>query len=128
MANVFVSHRGTDAKEAERLSNELVKAGHKVWLDSWKIDVGDSIVQRINEGLEGSTYLVLCYSSSGVLSPWMGREWMSFLAGQLNGKDVKLLPAMLTSGEPPAILDDIKYADLVKDWDKGVSDLLRAIK
>jgi hypothetical protein len=58
----------------------------------------------------------------------MGREWMSFLAAQLNGKDVKLLPVRLTGGEPPVILEDVKYADLVKDWDKGVSDLLRAIK
>jgi hypothetical protein len=128
MANVFISHRSADAKEAERLANELVKAGHRVWLDRWKIDVGDSIVQRINEGLEGSTYLILCYSSSGVLSPWTGQEWMSFLAGQLNGKDAKLLPARLTGGEPPAILEGTKYADMVKDWDKGVADLLRAIK
>jgi hypothetical protein len=82
----------------------------------------------MNEGLEGSTFLVLCYSSSGVSSPWMSREWMAALARQLNGHNVRVLPVRLTGGQPPAILDDIRYADLVGDWSQGVIDLLEAIK
>jgi hypothetical protein len=90
--------------------------------------LGDSIVERINEGLEGSTYVVVCYSSSGVTAPWMSREWMSVLARQLNGNGVKLLPVILTGGNPPAILADMKYADLVKDWQQGVAQLLYTIR
>ena len=128
MANVFVSHRGVDTSEAERLANEIRDAHHDVWLDEWKIDIGDSVVGRITEGLEGAAYVVLCYSSSGVMSTWMSREWMSALALQLEGDGVKLLPVRLTGGEPPAILADIKFADLVSDWGRGMSQLLRAIK
>jgi hypothetical protein len=128
MANVFMSHRGSDTQEAERLAVEIRNAGHQVWLDVWEINVGDSIVERINAGLEGATYLVLCYSSSGVTSPWMSREWMSALARQLNGYGVKILPVLLTGGEPPAILADVKYADLVTDWTQGVSELLQAMR
>lgn len=127
MANVFISHRGSDLPEAERLAAEIRNAGHDVWLDKWKIQLGDSIVERINEGLEGATYVIICYSASGVMSPWMGREWMSVLARQLNGHGVKLLPVLLTGGEPPAILSDLKYADLVSDWSIGVNEILRAI-
>jgi hypothetical protein len=128
MANVFISHRGGDSKEAEQLANEVRKAGHKVWIDTWEINVGDSIIEKMNEGLEGAIYLVLCYSSSGVLSPWMGREWMSALTRQLDGRGVKILPVRLTGGDPPAIIADIRYADLVKDWAKGVAELLKAIR
>jgi hypothetical protein len=53
---------------------------------------------------------------------------MSTLARQLNGHNVKILPIRLTGGQPPAILADIKYLDLMKDWNRGVSELLRAIK
>lgn len=127
MANVFISHRKFDRDHAERLARELVTAGHEAWFDEWKIDIGDSVVERINEGLTGSTYLVVCFSVAGD-SPWMGREWMSTLARQLSGHGVKLLPAVLTGGAPPAILADMKYADLSKDWSKGVSELLRAIR
>jgi len=128
MANIFISHRKSDDREAERLAVEIRNAGHEVWLDEWNIDLGDSIIERMNEGLTGSAYVVLCYSSSGVMSPWMSREWMSALARQLDGYGVKILPVRLTGGDPPAILADIKYADLVKDWPKGVAQLLRAIR
>ena len=128
MANVFISHRKQDSRRAERLASEIRNVGHNVWLDEWKISVGDSIIERINEGLEGASYLVLCYSSSGVRSPWMGREWMSALARQLNGHNVRILPVLLTGGQAPAILQDVKYADLVRDWSGGLNELLRAIK
>lgn len=42
--------------------------------------------------------------------------------------EAKLLPVRLTGGDPPAILADIKYADLVTSWTRGVADLLRAIR
>ena len=58
----------------------------------------------------------------------MGREWMSALARQLNGHGIKLLPVLLTGGEPPAILADVKYADLVKNWSRGIAELLRATR
>lgn len=36
--------------------------------DDWDINVGDSIVEEINKGLEGANRFMLCYSSSGVTS------------------------------------------------------------
>jgi hypothetical protein len=128
MANVFISHRRSDVPQAERLANEIRDAGHQVWFDEWDINLGDSVVGKMNEGLEGAAYVIVCYSSSGVTSEWMSREWMSALARQLNGHGVKLLPVLLTGGEPPAILADLQYADLVKDWEQGVAKLLRAIR
>jgi hypothetical protein len=128
MANVFISHRVQDLAEAERLSREVEAAGHKVWLDEWEIGIGDSIVGEIQKGLQGSTYVVLCFSAAGVMSPWISREWMSTLARQLQGHPVKIRPVRLTGGEPPAILADLKYADLVADWTSGIASLLAAIK
>ncbi len=127
MANVFISHRGADADLAEKLSRDVLAAGHAVWLDSWEINTGDQIVGRMNQGLSGSTYLVLCYSSAG-MAPWMDIEWMSALARQLNGDGVKVLPVMLSGRDVPAILAGTKYADMITNWQRGLSELLRAIK
>jgi hypothetical protein len=127
LANLFICHRKADSPAAERLARELEGAGHVVWFDEWKIDVGDSIVERISEGLEGSHYVVLGYSATG-MSEWVNREWQSTLARQLSGHAVKLLPVLLSGGRVPAILADIKYADLVMDWDSGVQALIGAIR
>ena len=128
MANVFISYRRDDVREAEKLANEIRAAGHQVWLDEWNINLGDSIVGQINEGLEAANYVVICYSSSGVSSQWMSREWMSVLARQLNGHGIKLVPVRLTGGTPPAILADILYVDLIKDWSGGITRLLGVIR
>jgi TIR domain len=65
MSNVFISHRKSDVYEAERLAQEIQNAKHQVWLDEWDIALGDSIVECINTGLEGASYVVVCYSSYG---------------------------------------------------------------
>jgi len=127
MATVFVSHRKLDSAAAERLAKDLRDRGHAVWVDTWKINVGHSIVEQIDEGLSSVSYLVLCYSDAGVISPWMSREWMSALARQLDGANVRLLPVRLTGGSPPAILADIKYADLAASWSTGLDALCAAI-
>jgi hypothetical protein len=127
-STVFISHRSADSGDAERLAADLKARGHKVWLDVWEIAVGDSITQKINDGLEGSVFLILCLSEQGVLSPWMSREWLSGLARQLNGGNVKILPLRLTGGSPPAILADIKFADAVKDYATAFGELVGAIE
>jgi hypothetical protein len=126
--NVFVSHRGADGDVAERIAAEIRDVGHDVWLDRWEIDVGDSVVGEIDQGLAAADYLVLCCSARGTDTPWISREWMVTLHRQLEGKGVKLLPAILDGGALPAILDDIKPANLARDWSAGMAELLRAIR
>lgn len=128
MAKVFISHRTADMALATRLAKELEAAGHTVWLDDWEIGIGDSIIGKMNEGLRDAQYLVLCYSPLGVSSPWTAEEWESFRTRQLNGQNVKLLPVNLSGGDPPAILEHLKSADLVRDWTAGVKQLLKAIR
>lgn len=127
MPNVFLCHRKSDASLATSLATELKNAGHAVWFDEWVIGVGDFIVAEIDKGLTGTSYLILCYSALGS-SDWTDREWHSALHRQLSGHAVKILPVRLSGGVPPAILADIKYADLVTDWKTGVQQLLKALK
>jgi TIR domain len=129
MANVFLCHRSPDKPLVRRLALELESAGHNIWFDELEIGVGDSITQKINEGLEGSNYVVVCFSSADNLSAWMSREWLATLHRQLDGACVKLLPARVSGDGPlPAIVSDLRYANLVKDWQGGLQELLRAIR
>lgn len=128
MAGAFVSHRTQDIAAAERLARDLRSRGHRTWLDQWEVDLGDSIVGKINAGLASATHLILCYSDADVLAPWTSREWMSALARQLSGEKIRIIPARLSGTERPAILADIKYADLVADWDTGIAALDKALR
>jgi hypothetical protein len=127
VAAVFISYRTPDRAQAAALKADLEKCGHTVWMDTEKVQVGDSVVGKIDEGLAGLDYLVLCYSSAG-RSAYTDQEWTSTLHRQLSGHPVKILPARLTGGDPPAILAGTRHADLVKDWAQGVADLCAAIR
>ena len=110
---VFISHRSLDLVEAERLASELAARGHPVWLDSNQLAVGDSIVEKMNAGLDSSVYLVLCLLRSALTRPGpLESGCLLSLARQMNGANVKVIPAKLPNGIVPAILADIKYADL----------------
>lgn len=127
MASVFLCHRKIDSEKVAHLGRIIGDAGHDVWFDEWEIGVGDSIVAKINDGLTGVAYLVLCYSCIES-SDWTDREWHSTLHRQLSGQSVKILPARVGGQQVPAILADLKYADLAGDWEGGVAALLKAIK
>jgi len=127
MASVFISHRGADQPAAERLALALRGRGHEVWIDSWKIGIGDSIVEQINTGLSEASFLLLCGSNEPFMSPWVDREWMSALASQLEGANVRLLPVLLTGDNLPFILKDIKSANLVLHWQDGIEAICKVL-
>jgi hypothetical protein len=128
MAVVFISHRSVDSTVANRLGKDLATLGHTVHLDEWDLHAGDSIVEWMQRGLSDASYLILCYSEAGVDSPWMSREWMSALARQLNGEGIRVIPVRLPGGIAPAILADIKYADLASNWASGIRTLNAALR
>ncbi len=69
MPTVLISHRDADAQPAGQWADALTAHGHDVWLDVWKIDIGDSIIDRINAGLTRASAVVLCLSSAGIETP-----------------------------------------------------------
>ena len=46
MARVFFRYREADQFVVERLARAPCDCGHGVWLDIWKVNVGDSITQQ----------------------------------------------------------------------------------
>lgn len=126
MAEVFVSHRGTDSATAARLKAALEKRGHHVWLDLDAIRAGDSIIERMEHGIAHADAIVVLYSSAPGAGSWFDREWQSTLARILSGDRIRLVPARMPGSSPPALLADIKYADLAS-WEEGIEAIDKGI-
>ena len=71
MAKVFLSHSSGDQDEVRRLAIDLRELGIEVWLDEWEIGVGDSISQRIEQGLRDSHFLAVWLTRAAVASGWV---------------------------------------------------------
>ncbi len=66
MSSVFISYSSKDKGFAQRLALDLKKHGIKVWLDEWRIKVGDEIRQEKEHGIEEFEYFVIILSRHSV--------------------------------------------------------------
>ena len=125
---VFLTHSSHDKPRIRELRDYLHKSGLRAWLDEIEIKVGDSIVQRITEGLSQTDFLVVSLSPAALLSRWVQRELDATLMEQLAGRQVTILPLLLEKCEIPFLLRDIYYADCTANQAKGFQDLVNSIK
>jgi hypothetical protein len=123
----FLCHASEDKRFVESLGRFLDAQNVPVWYDRREIQVGDSIVHRVSEGLASASHVVVVLSRTSVQKNWVQRELASSLMRQLANASVKLLPVLLDDCELPTLLSDIKYADCRQDSQHGFADLLAAI-
>src|ERR1017187_7399296 len=56
---VFISHTSSDKSFVRRLAEELRTYNFRVWYDEWEVGIGDSIVEKVFEGLAASDALIV---------------------------------------------------------------------
>jgi hypothetical protein len=125
---LFVCHASEDKPFVDRLVRELDRRALCAWFDKREILVGDSIVDKVNQALSNSRYVVAVLSGNSVRKPWVARELGSSLMRQLSGGKVSILPALIEACEIPPLLADLKYADFRHSFSDGMHELLAAIK
>ena len=92
--DVFISHAREDkAAVAKPLSEALLRAGLRVWIDEHEISLGDSLTNKINEGLARSRYGIVILSPDFLAKEWPKRELAALLAIEFkHGK--RVLPVL----------------------------------
>lgn len=126
-SNLFISYSHKDKLYVEQLAFDLSTSNLNIWLDKWEIQVGDSIIDKIEQGLSASDYLVIILSPHSVSSKWVKEELNAALFQQLNNQGIKVLPALIEDCELPLFLRNRSYADFRKDYQFGLNQLLRAV-
>lgn len=125
---LFICHASEDKQFVDQLVHELDRRAMFAWYDKREIFVGDSIVERINAALRSSDYLVAVLSPRSVVKPWVVREMSSSLMRQLSDNGIRVLPVLLEPCDVPSLISDIKYADFCDSFERGIDDLMEAIR
>jgi len=121
---VFVSHSSEDKAFVRRLVSDLESRGIPVWYDEFDLRVGDSLGQRIGQGIEESGWLLVVLSEHSVQSPWVQKELNAAFALEMSRRDVFILPAVIDGCRIPLFLGDRVYADFRSSYENGLSALL----
>jgi len=114
---VFISYNHEDAGFADKLAQNLVMNRHHVCMDRWELNVGDSLIEKIQRALTDSGAILVLLAKHSVASEWCKKELNSGLMRELDEKKVLLLPCIIEDCEVPLFLREKLYADFRKDPD-----------
>jgi hypothetical protein len=126
MPRVFISYSSADIAFVEMLAAKLRTAGVAVWYDRWEIRVGDSIIQKINDGIQSSDFLIAILSKNSVTSKWV-KEELAVASMLTLSKGAFVLPVLLEKCDIPPFLAHRRYANFADDPQQALQELLRAI-
>ncbi len=124
----FLSHSSKDKTFVRQLAADLTRNNITVWLDEQRIKVGDSIADKVSQGLAESDYFLVALSDDSVQSEWVKKEMNQALITEIEEKEVKVLPLLLSECEVPGLIKEKKYADFTQTYKSGLKSLLEALK
>src|SRR5882724_5150159 len=84
--DAFLSYSHNDSLTVRKLVNRLQERSVSAWFAEQQIDVGVSIVSKIQEGLGASRFLVVCLSRNFKSSAWCNAELGSHLAKEMRDR------------------------------------------
>ncbi|MFG5778870.1 toll/interleukin-1 receptor domain-containing protein [Comamonas sp. J-3] len=129
MTSIFLSHNSQDKPFVRRLARDLDVHGVKCWIDEAEIKVGDSLIEKIRQGLDSMSYVAVVLSPDSVNSAWVQKEIDVAMNQEILGKQVKVLPLLYRKCELPGFLLGKKYADFTNDesYEVALEDFVRSI-
>lgn len=129
MAYVFLSHAHEDKPFARRLAADLRNAGHAVWIDEAEINIGDSLIKKIREGLDQVDFVCAILSAASLESEWVQKELEIASNRELTDQRVVVLPLLIAEVALPGFLQGKLYGNFIDDnnYESSLKQLLRAL-
>lgn len=131
LRDIFICHAGEDKDAVVRpMVEAFTQAGISCWYDEAEIQWGDSVTQKVNEGLSSSRYVVVVFSNSFCQKNWPQRELNSVLNQEASSGEVKVLPLLVGSEQEKKqiltkfpLLNDKRYLP----WDGDLRGIVAAL-
>ncbi len=125
MPKIFISHNYNDKQIIEPIAIKLgtIYGRENVFYDSWSIQPGDGIIDRMNSGLFECDFFFFFVSKNSLQSEMVKLEWQNALLKATRNM-VKLIPVKLDDCLMPSILLQNLYIDI---YGKGLEFGFRQI-
>lgn len=122
---IFISHNSKDKAIVEPIAIRLRElfGQDNVFYDSWSIQPGDGIIDKMNEGLANCRLFFFFVSNNSLNSYMVKLEWQNAVMKMSKG-NAKLIPVRIDNCIMPPILLQSLYIDL---YSNGFDVALRQI-
>jgi len=105
----FLSHASEDRLFAKQIAEHLVANGIDTFFDQWEMRPGDSIRQKIDQGLEDCTHFILLATANSIDKPWVKTEIDGVYRRKIEGQ-CRLIPLRHKLKRIPVILKHSLHA------------------
>jgi hypothetical protein len=129
VSSVFLSHNHKDKPFVRRLAADLRRNGHIVWIDEAEIEIGDSLVEKIRDGIDKVDYVAAILSNASLDSEWVKKELDIATNIEIEKKKVVVLPIVVEDVELPGFLKGKFYGDFKDNgnYENSLALLLRKL-
>lgn len=114
MKKIFLSHNSKDKPFVRRLGQAFSRYGVKTWIDEGEIKVGQSLIEKISNGIVESDYFGIILSKNSIQSEWVNKELKIALHKEIKEKKLSILPILLDDVDLPPFLWDklnVRFSD-----------------
>ena len=122
---IFLSHNYNDKPVVEQIAIRLrsIYGQDKIFYDSWSIQPGEGIIDRMECGLSECRFFFFFISTNSLSSNMVKMEWQNalFKAAQ---NTIKFIPIRMDRSEIPILLTQSLYIDL---YSNGLDVAIRQI-
>lgn len=110
---IFISHTHADKPVVEPIALRLrdIYGEDKVFYDSWSIQPGDGIIEKMDAGLSDPRFVFFFVSAKSLNSKMVELEWQNALIKATRGQ-CKIIPVRVDGSDMPALLTQTLYIDL----------------
>lgn len=110
---IFLSHTQVDKPLVEKIAIPLALTfgQNKVFYDSWSIQPGEGIIDKMNLALENCKYFFFFVSQNSLQSNMVKLEWQTALYKRAK-EQINFIPVKIDNSMMPIIMAHILYIDL----------------
>lgn len=110
---IFISHTKTDKPVVEPVALKLreIFGEESVFYDSWSIQPGEGIIEKMNDGMTEPKFVFFFVSEESLKSKMVSIEWQNALLKATKGQ-CKIIPVRVDGSPMPALLSQTLYIDL----------------
>jgi len=121
---VFIAYAKEDRDFVDRLSEDLLGLGFRIWNYVVEVKPGDNLHRKIREGLSTSGYVIAVLSEASLNSKWVMEEMETALNREQKGLWPKVIPVIIDEVSPPTFLRDKVYVDLRGRYEEGLASVV----
>lgn len=126
--DVFISHAHEDKRDVARpLAKLLQEHGLRVWIDETELTIGDSLRQKIDEGLSQSKFGVVILSPSFFAKKWTQNELSALWSREDTSTKVVLPIWHKINRDSVASISPLLADKLAVSTDEGLDTVVNAI-